>query len=328
MSSMCAAPVRHGVVMPVTTTTTTTTGMMHATTHARVAVRHGAVATRSPMPSMGDLEFDLLFEDEDEDEEDYHGAEDDEGCAMTLCGKKMDVESMLIRNLRALCAPRGEEATAALEALREATRGISHGDSRAFKDDSRAEHVRKSGLEKLESALQEKYPMMFAHVQRSKTSCAARGAESLRKLTHHYLWLPPSARAPAVSLSENLSAMHGGRYRSMDERVIIEPNLRSHFVVGRATEAYKRFVEEVPECFVGSHAQLGEIVSFMCAQMTASFRDVGLDIPPWRQPAALTSKWACQSLSSATSSPSNSPVTPFSFNKNSFVDAFMAKAAP
>ena len=68
----------------------------------------------------------MLFEDEDEeeDEEDYHGADDDEGCAMTLGGKKMDVESMLIRNLRALCAPRGEEATAALEALRGDARNI------------------------------------------------------------------------------------------------------------------------------------------------------------------------------------------------------------
>ena len=287
--------------------------------------RHGVMApARSPLQSMGDMEFALLFEDEDDgsdDEREYYGSDDDEGCSIALEGEKMDVESVLIRNLRALCAPRGEDATRALVALREACRGISSGDARAFKDDSRAEHVRQSGLEKLECALREKHPAQFAHVHRSKTSCATRGAESLRKLTHHYLWLPPRAAS-----ADSLTAMYEGRYRSMDERVIIEPNLRSHFVVGRATETYKRFVEAVPECFVGSHEQLGEIVRFMCTHMTASFMQVGLDIPPWRQPSALTSKWAFPSFNSATSSPSTSPSTPFSFNKNSFVDAFMAKA--
>jgi len=297
--------------------------MPHATSHATHASSvsgmkwGGRGSASASVASHGEMHFDLLFECDDEDDRKGSGIASDLGGIPKR--SSTDTVWMTVRDLRTLCAPRGVEASEALEALRETSRFI--GDSRAFKDDSRAEHVRQCGLQKLESELRARYPAMFAHVQRSKTSCATRGAESLKQLTHTYLWLPPSGMP-------NSHQMH---YRSMmndDERVIIEPNLRSHFVVGRATDAYKKLVEEVPECFVGSHAQLGEIVSLMCEHMTASFHEVGLDIPPWRQPAALTSKWAV-SASSTTASPSSSPVTPlapFSFTNNSYAEKFMERA--
>lgn len=51
MSSMCAAPVRHGVVMPVTTTTTTTTGADDGQGREGANTSSSSAASASPAPA-------------------------------------------------------------------------------------------------------------------------------------------------------------------------------------------------------------------------------------------------------------------------------------
>ena len=220
-----------------------------------------------------------------------------------------DVCAVLVRCARLMCAPRGERARAALRALRRAAAELG---PEAFKDDSRRARVRETGLDTLAETLTRNEPRLFARLERasSETPRAGDVAEALTKLSHSYLWLPPEPRV----------RVDGGEYASVDDRVIIEPNLRSHFVVGRATPQYARLVDAIPNCFVGSYAQLTEIVNFVSAHMCASFRESGLDVPPWRRPSALARKWTVRSDvgSSAPPSPGSSPSGPLEFGRVGF----------
>lgn len=246
--------------------------------------------------SKDELDFDLLFMDDekrtgDDEENDPSSSASDVG---------FDVGAVVIRCARRMCAPRSEEEYQTLRALKRASRAMG---LESFKDDSRAAEVREGGLETLALRLKMEDPVRFRGLDVAASDSSADVADACKRLAHSYLWLPP------------FSTNHGEVYASMDERVIIEPNLRSHFVVGRASSAYKRLVDALPECFVGSYAQLTEVVHFVSTHMMASFRESGMDIPPWRRPEALTSKWtlassAAQQSLSASSSP-GSPMGPF-----------------
>ena len=247
--------------------------------------------------SKDELDFDLLFmDDEKRTEEDPSSM-----ASSSAADVGFDVGAVVIRCARLMCAPRSEEEYQTLRALKRASRAMG---LESFKDDSRAAEVREGGLETLALRLKMEDPVRFRGLDVAASDSSADVADACKRLAHSYLWLPPFA-----------TNHRGEVYASMDERVIIEPNLRSHFVVGRASSAYKRLVDALPECFVGSYAQLTEVVHFVSTHMMASFRESGLDIPPWRRPGALTSKWtlaassAQQSLS-ASSSP-GSPMGPF-----------------
>ena len=268
---------------------------------AAVARERGTM--NQPAPSMGDMEFDMLFEEDAMDFERDRTPRRDDGA--TTVG--FDVSAVVVRTARLLCTPRGEEAYRTLKALKWAVREIGLD---AFKDDSRVSHVRESGLEELMMKLRENDPVKFGRLERATSETPREGdvSDALKKLNHSFLWLPPS-----VLIGD--SDAHALAYASADERIIIEPNLRSHFVVGRATAQYARLVESMPTAFVGTYAQLSEIVFFMSTHMINSFRESGLDIPPWRRPSALTSKWTVKSeaVARVSISPSGSPVAPFDF---------------
>ena len=269
----------------------------------RAGRRAGPRRGTPPAPSMGDMEFDMLFEEDAMDFERDRTPRRDDGA--TTVG--FDVSAVVVRTARLLCAPRGEEAYRTLKALKWAVREIG---LEAFKDDSRVSHVRESGLEELMTKLRENDPVKFCRLERATSETPREGdaSDALKKLNHAYLWLPPSVRVDDGDT-------HALVYASADERIIIEPNLRSHFVVGRATAQYARLVESLPTAFVGTYAHLSEIVFFMSTHMINSFRESGLDIPPWRRPSALTSKWTVKSdvVARVSISPSGSPVAPFDF---------------
>jgi hypothetical protein len=54
--------------------------------------------------------------------------------------------------------------------------------------------------------------------------------------------------------------------------------------------------QAVPLCFVGTTGRLDAVVSFICDEMAAAFRQQGLAVPPWRTRTAMLSKWAPQQL--------------------------------
>lgn len=245
--------------------------------------------------SCDEMDFDLLFaEDEAERSVSVETSEEME----ERNREGFDVCAVVVRCARLMCAPRTEEARRALRALRAAA--LALGDPETFKDDSRRAHVRESGLDKLAETLREVDPVTFGGLERTSSEPPHVDDDVLTKLSHSYLWLPPRAMKC------------GPTYATVDDRVIIEPNLRSHFVVGRATREYERLVQAIPNCFVGSYAQLTEIVHFVSQHMNASFRERGLDVPPWRRPSALTSKWTLRAPgSSVPPSPCSSPKGPF-----------------
>lgn len=115
------------------------------------------------------------------------------------------------------------------------------------------------------------------------TTPGAYGSAALLNLRHKFLWI----RAPAV---------HG--MEAQQQRIILELDLKAHFIISRATSNYQRLVDALPEHFIGTHRRLVELVEFMSEQMTASFRESGMSIPPWRQPKSILSKWHMSTVAS------------------------------
>jgi len=308
MAAMTAT--RHLTVrtVPTMTTTTMTTTSAPSTPPMRSPTFEEALEEAPE----GEMDFDMLFEHEGPGREAEAEAEAEAArAARERAREGFDVGSVVIRCARLLCAPRGEKALRALRALKRVKRELASEEGEdLFKDDSRRAHVRESGLETLATALRSYDPSAFGGLERTRSALPNVDSEALHKLDHAYLWLPPDATPFAAE------------YASVEERIIIEPNLRSHFVVGRASESYARLVDALPECFVGSFKQISEIVHFISSHMLDSFRESGLDVPPWRRPSALTSKWTvCLSdvcNRNAAPSPSRSPSGPFDFFSTTF----------
>lgn len=116
------------------------------------------------------------------------------------------------------------------------------------------------------------------------TTPGACGSAALLNLRHTFLWLKPPVVLEGTELKQ--------------QRIIIELGIKAHFIISRATPNYQRLVDALPEHFVGTYRRLVELVEFMCEQMTASFRESGMSIPPWRQPKSILSKWYIPTVSS------------------------------
>ena len=91
--------------------------------------------------------------------------------------------------------------------------------------------------------------------------------------------------------------------------LVMEPDIKAHFVISRSTPAYARLVDALPSTFVGTHQTLVRLVDFMCEQMNGSFRESGMSVPPWRKNKAILSKWFLPTATSRShpTTPSGSP---------------------
>ena len=91
--------------------------------------------------------------------------------------------------------------------------------------------------------------------------------------------------------------------------LVMEPDIKAHFVISRPTPAYARLVDALPSTFVGTHQTLVRLVDFMCEQMNGSFRESGMSVPPWRKNKAILSKWFLPTATSRShpATPSGSP---------------------
>lgn len=81
---------------------------------------------------------------------------------------------------------------------------------------------------------------------------------------------------------------------------IVEPNFRDSFCVAHPTPRYAAVLEGLPAAVVIDRASLHRAVNILSREMARSFADQGEDLPPWRTPQALLSKW--QLSGSATAS--------------------------
>ena len=77
----------------------------------------------------------------------------------------------------------------------------------------------------------------------------------------------------------------------------MDPFFRDQFEMAKATPAYMRFMEELPEVLVSTEAQLRQLVKILCREMHEAFVKQGASIPPWRGKESLLSKWRLPRLS-------------------------------
>jgi trimeric autotransporter adhesin len=116
----------------------------------------------------------------------------------------------------------------------------------------------------------------------------------------------------------------GGGEDDEEEEVLVDPSFREHFVLMPAsggasaraagpapatnhlpsarrplpsplplgsTPAYDALVRALPRDWVGTPRALAEVLDVMGRAVRAAFRASGVPLPPWREPAALASRW-------------------------------------
>ena len=105
------------------------------------------------------------------------------------------------------------------------------------------------------------------------------------------------------------SAVDAENLASPSTVLVMEPDIKAHFVISRPTRTYARLVDALPSTFVGTHQTLVRLVDFMCEQMNGSFRESGMSVPPWRKNKAILSKWFLPTATSRShpATPSGSP---------------------
>ena len=150
------------------------------------------------------------------------------------------------------------------------------------------------------------------------TSSKFRGACALRNLVHSYVWIDPervdeeeemtlqqqhqmsngtvgSATSSYSSQTTTMMMMSSSSLPPNElnlQRVIVEADLRSHFVIANATPQYQRLLDELPSEFVGTFSRLLEIIDFMAVKLNSSFVARQMDTPPWRRAKSIASKWS------------------------------------
>lgn len=105
---------------------------------------------------------------------------------------------------------------------------------------------------------------------------------------------PRAASAPGAMEAMVMAAaglLCPGDIHFLPEPLVVEPRFRDQFVIAHPTPAYQALLEAVPQCFVGTMERLEAVVSLLCDEMAAAFKEQGLAIPPWRTKQANLSKW-------------------------------------
>lgn len=72
---------------------------------------------------------------------------------------------------------------------------------------------------------------------------------------------------------------------------VVDPRFRDQFEIAHTTPRYSRILAAVGPEFVGSQDRLNKVVEILCAEMARAFSESGTPLPPWRQFAAMLSKW-------------------------------------
>lgn len=104
-------------------------------------------------------------------------------------------------------------------------------------------------------------------------------SSSSPKLRHHFILATPKREA-------------GSQEGSEARPIAIDPFFRDQFHLGLFDLEYSRFLDNyVPEVFVGSLPFMLSMLKVVCEMMHAALRRLDLGRPPWRQTAAVISRW-------------------------------------
>ena len=99
------------------------------------------------------------------------------------------------------------------------------------------------------------------------------GSSCLRNLRHSFL---------EVQLSPG---------EELERTVIVDPRFLDQFEIAHSTVRYTCLLSAVPTNLVVTMPRLSEAVGILCTEMARAFNKVGTPLPPWRQTAAMLSKW-------------------------------------
>ncbi|KAL4458036.1 hypothetical protein ABPG75_012901 [Micractinium tetrahymenae] len=124
------------------------------------------------------------------------------------------------------------------------------------------------------------------------------GVAAFRRLRHTFL----SVAAAAVG----------------EQDIVVDPHFRCQFVLAAPSPRFAALHRLLPQVFVGGMDQLEHVVEWVTREMHWSFKEAGQALPPWREHAAVMSKWLSatplpppgahqQQDSPASSSPCSSP---------------------
>ena len=78
--------------------------------------------------------------------------------------------------------------------------------------------------------------------------------------------------------------------------LIVDPYFREQFQISQTTDRYNRILNTAPMEVVATSDRLCHIVEIICEEMAAAFSETERSLPPWRQTAAMLSKWQPQSF--------------------------------
>ena len=98
-----------------------------------------------------------------------------------------------------------------------------------------------------------------------------------------------------------------GKADSAGTEIVVECGFSEHFLIPCATHAYSKLYENLPSVFVGPIQQMAPLVELIVHEMSKSFAEKGITMPPWRGCRAIMSKWAPQKATDRLPSEAASP---------------------
>lgn len=104
-------------------------------------------------------------------------------------------------------------------------------------------------------------------------------ASCLRNLRHCFL---------AVTLP---NAPHHVNGKVTNKEFIVDPKFLDQFEIAHPTMRYDCILSAVPSAVVAPMKRITEAVDMLCEEMARAFMKTGTPLPPWRQTAAMLSKW-------------------------------------
>lgn len=149
---------------------------------------------------------------------------------------------------------------------------------------------------------------LLADVRLGKAALAANGGET--EVTGLAGWLRERGYDAAAAASRGgtggpylalrhsyivVNAGAGGDGRRLrgfgGEPVLVEASFRECFAIAKPSACYARLLADLPAEFVGSPAQLTALVEVISDQISTSFQEQGMSVPPWRTLRSLLSRW-------------------------------------
>lgn len=75
------------------------------------------------------------------------------------------------------------------------------------------------------------------------------------------------------------------------KQYVVDPLFKEQFEIAKPSQRYATLLAALPDVFVGPEENIIPLVSFLSAELAASFKATGAVLPPWRQTASMLSKW-------------------------------------